>query len=78
MQRLEATRAGTDPKRREGACRPGNALELLRAEVPKLEQVTQQLARALGDGDGVGLCNPLQPRGEVRRVADDAPLLRLS
>ena len=53
-------------------------LRSLRAEVRKLEQVAEQSSRALGDDDAVGLGDALQPRGEVRRVADDAALLRLS
>jgi hypothetical protein len=35
-------------------------------------------ARTFSDDDGVRLGTPLQPRRKVRRLADDAPLLRLT
>ena len=63
---------------RVGAGRPGDALEVLRAEIDKLEQIAQQLSRALGDDDAVRRGDPLQPCGKIWRVADDPALLRLS
>ena len=78
MQRLEAAFRGTRPQRRPGPRRPGDALEVLRPEVLKLEQIAEQPARALGDDDHVRLGDRLQPRREVRRLADDAALLRLA
>ena len=78
VQRLEAAFLRALSQRREGAGRPGQALEVLWAEIGKFEQVAQQLPRALGNDDAVGRGDPLQPCGEVRRVADDAALLRLS
>ena len=77
VQRLEAAFRGTRPQRRPGPRRPGDALEVLRPEVLKLEQIAEQPARALGDDDRVRLGDRLQARREVRRLADDAALLRL-
>ena len=77
VQRLETTFLRTVPHRRPGARQGGDALEVLRAKIDQLEQIAQELARALRDHDAVGLSDPLQPRGEIRRVADDAPFLRL-
>ena len=77
VQRLEAAFRRTRPQRRPGPRRPGDALEVLRPEVLKLEQIAEQLARALGDDDHVRLGDRLQARREVRGLADDAALLRL-
>ena len=77
VQRLEAAFRGTRPQRRPGPRRPGDALEVLRPEVLKLEQIAEQPARALGDDDHVRFGDRLQPRREIRRLADDAALLRL-
>ena len=76
MQRLEAALLRTPFQRHVGARRPGDALEVLRTEIDKLEQVAKQLARGLGDYDGVGRGDALKPLRQVRRVADDATLLR--
>ena len=48
------------------------------SEVLQLEQIAEKLSRALGDDDRVRLGDPLQARREVRRLADDAALLRLT
>ena len=77
MQRVEAAFHRTHPQRRPGPHRPGDALEVLGPEVLQLEEVAEKPARALGDDDHVRLGDPLQPRREVRRLADDAALLRL-
>ena len=78
MQRLEAAFHRTRPQRRPGPHRPGDALEVLRPEVLQLEQIAEKSSRALGDDHHVRLGDPLQARREVRRLADDAALLRLS
>ncbi len=78
VQRLEAALLRTLPQRRVGARRSGDPLEVLRAEIDQLEKVAQQLARALGNDDAVGFGDPLQPRGEVRRVAHDPAFPRFS
>ena len=44
----------------------------------KLEQIAEKFSRALGDDDHVRLGDPLQARRKVRRLADDAALLRLA
>ena len=54
---------------------PFDALELVGSEVLKLEQITEQLSRALGDDDRVRLGDPLQARREVGCLADDRLLL---
>jgi len=46
--------------------------------VPKLKQVTQELAGAFGNDDAVRLCKALQACGEVRRLPNNAALLRFS
>ena len=47
-------------------------------EVLQLEEIAEKLSRALGDDDHVRLGDPLQTRCQVRRLADDAALLRLA
>ena len=78
VQRLEAAFNRAWPQRRPGPHRPGDALEVLGPEVLQLEQIAEQFSRALGDDDGVRLGNALQACREVRRLADDAALLRLT
>ena len=78
VQRLEAAFHRTRPQRRPGPHRPGDALEVLRPEVLKLEQIAEKPSRALGDDDPVRLGDALQARRKVRRLADDAALLRLA
>ena len=46
------------------------------SEVLKLEQIAEELSRALGDDHAVRLGNALQARRKVRRLADDCLLLR--
>ena len=76
-----APRSGSPSNSRRSAAqaRAGPAMPL-RSCGPRsrqLEQVAEQPARALGDDDAVRLGDALQPRREVRRLADDAALLRL-
>ena len=56
----------------------GDPLEVPGSQILKLEEIAEKLSRALVDDHAVGLGDPLQPRREVRRVADDVALLRLS
>jgi len=53
-----------------------DALDLDRAEVAVLEQITDEPARARGDDDRVRLGQVLQPGGEVWRPAHDRLFLR--
>ena len=46
------------------------------AEVFQIEEIAEQLSRALGNDDRVRLGDPLQTCRKVRRLADDAALLR--
>ena len=52
------------------------SLDFLGPEVLKLEQIAEELPRALRDDDCVWLGNPLQTCRKVRRLPDDAALLR--
>ena len=78
VQRSEVVRDRARPQSRPGQRRSGEPLEVPRSEILKLEEIAEKLSRALGDDHAVGLGDRLQPRREVRRVADDAALLRLS
>ena len=78
MHRLEAAFRRTRPQGREGPYRPGDALEVLCPEVLKLEEIAEKSPGALGDDHHVRLGDPLQTCREVRRLADDAALLRLT
>ena len=78
VQRFETAFLRARPQRRPRARRPGDAFEVLRAEIGKLEKVAHQFSRALADDDATGRGYPLESGGQVRRVADDAALLRLS
>ena len=66
---------GTRPQRRPGPHPSGDALEVLCPEVLEFKEIAEKFSRGLGDDDGVGLGDALQPRSEVRRLADDAALL---
>ena len=76
VQRLEAAFRRTRPQRRPGSHRPRDALEVLCSKVLKLEQIAQELSRAFGNDNAVRLCNALQARRKVRRLANDGLLLR--
>ena len=54
----------------------GDALEVSCSEVLQLEKIAEKPSCALGDNDHVRLGKSLQTRREVRRLADDATLLR--
>ena len=76
VQRLEAALGATlafDPPGRQ---RLGEALEALRAEVGQLEQPADQPPRRLADHHAARRRERLQPRREVRRLADHRLLLR--
>ena len=70
VQRLETT-LGTaltfDPPGRQ---RLGEALEPARAEVRQLKQATHEPPRRLADNHCAGLGQRLEPRREIRRLAD--------
>src|SRR5262252_4234012 len=77
MQCLEAARRGTRAQRRPRPRRPGEALEVPRPEVLEFKEIAEKSTRAVADDDHVRLGNLLQPRREIRRLANDAALLRL-
>ena len=78
MHRLKAAFYGTRPQRREGTYRSGDALEVLCPKVVKYKKIAEKSSRDLGNDDHVRLSEPLQARREVRRLADDAALLRFT
>ena len=78
VERLEAAFHRARSQRRPGSHRPRDTLEVLCSEVLKLEQIAEKPSCALGDDDHVRLSDPLQTGREVRRLADDAALLRFS
>ena len=76
VQSLEAAFHRSRSQRRPGSHRPCDALEVLCSKVLKLEQIAHELSRAFGNDDAVRLCNALQARRKVRRLANDGLLLR--
>src|SRR5262249_57491370 len=77
MQRLETALHGTRPQRHPCAHWTGNALQILWPEVLQLKQSTKKFSCAFSDDDCVWRGDPLEARREVRRLPDDAALLRL-
>jgi hypothetical protein len=75
VQCLEAAFRRTSPQRRPGSHRPADTLEVSRPEVLELKQIAKKSPGAFGDHNHIRLGDPLQARREVRRVADDRPLL---
>src|SRR5271166_4830181 len=78
MERLEAALDQTRPQGSPGPRGPGDALEVLRAEVLQLEEIAEQAPRAFGDDHHVRLGDALKTGREVWRLADDAALLRFA
>ena len=76
MQRLEATFHRTRSQRRPGSHRPCDALKVLCAKVLELEQIAQQSSCSLINHDSARFGDALQACREVRRLTDDAALLR--
>ena len=74
--RLEAALGNREPFDRPGRNRRGKTLDLMPAEVAKLEEIAEQSAGRGGDDDRIRLGQPLHPGGEVRRIADDRLLPR--
>ena len=71
VQRLKAAFHRTRPQ-----CRPGpdwsrDTLEFFGAEIIKLEKIAEKPSRTFGNNHGVRLCDTLQARGQVRRLADN-------
>ena len=67
--------ARPSPSTRQADERLGKALEALRAEISQLEQPAHQPARRLADHHAARRRERLQPRREVRRLADHRLLL---
>ena len=75
-QRLEAALGPALARHPPGRDRPGEAPEGVAAEIPELEQAAQEPPRALGHDHRARLGQPLQPGGEVGRLAGHGLLLR--
>ena len=78
MQCLEVAFRPTRPQRRPRLHRPRDALEVLGPKVLQLEDIAEKPSRAVGNDDHIRLGDPLQARRKVRRLTDDAALLRLA
>src|ERR1700744_5878309 len=78
VQRLEPTFRRTRPQRCPGSHRSGNALEILWSEVLQLKEIAEKSSRGLGNDHHVRVCDPLQTRRQIRRLADNTTLLRLA
>ena len=76
VQRLEPALGGAFPDHAPRPHRNGKALQGLQAEFGELEQPANQLPGAGGDHHRARLGQGLQPRREVRRVADHRLLAR--
>ena len=77
MQGIEAAFHRTRAECRPGSRRAFETLEILSAEILKLEEIAEKPSRALGDDDHAWLGDRLKARCEVRRVTNDAALLRV-
>src|SRR6185312_451760 len=73
-QRLETAVAAALADDAPGRYRHSEALELVAAEAGALEELADELPRARADHHGARLGQRLEPRGEVRRLADHALL----
>ena len=76
VERLEPARRRADAEDPVRPDRLGEALGLDAAEIGALEEAADEPARAGGDDDAVRLGQPLQPRGQVRGLADHRLLAR--
>src|SRR5262249_9819021 len=72
---LEPTFHQTRSQRRPVSHWRGNAFEVPRPKVLKLEEGAEKSSRAVGDDDCIRLGDPLQSCREVRGLADNATLL---
>src|SRR5262249_7311994 len=64
-------------QRSPGPCWPGQALKVPGPEVLQFKEIADKSSRAVADDDDIRVGNPLQSRREIRRLANDAALLRL-
>ena len=71
MESLETAFHRTRSQRSPSLHRPGDALQFLRPEFLKLEQIAEKSSRAFGNDNRVRLSDTLQPCSEVRRLAND-------
>src|SRR5262245_61001036 len=78
MQGLEAAFDRSWSQNGPSPRRTAYALEVLWTEVLKIKETAEQPSRALRNDHRFWLSDALQARCEVRRLSDDAALLRLS
>ena len=74
-KRLSTGLSRSAAQARTGVATPLRSFE---PEIPKFEEIAEEPSRPVGNDDPIRLRYPLQPRREVRRLADDAALLRLA
>src|SRR4051794_15811390 len=70
VQGLKAAFNGTCAQRGPDLHGFGDALELSCPEVLQLKEIAEKPSCALGDNDHIRLCESLQTRRELRRLAD--------
>jgi hypothetical protein len=78
VQRLEAACHGTRAQHGPGPCWPGEALKVPGPDVLQFKEIADKSTRAVANDDNIRLGNPLQSRRKIRRLANDAALLRLA
>ena len=78
VERLEPALDPTLAQRGPGSNGLGDALEVFQPEIPEFEEIAEEPSRPVGNDDPIRLRYPLQARRKVRRLADDAALLRLA
>ena len=78
MQRLKTACGQARSQCRPSVHRTCNSLQVLRPEILEIEQIAEELSRTLGDNRSVRLGESLKLRRDIRRLADDAVLLRAS
>src|SRR5215469_16366010 len=78
MQRFEPALHGAWPEHLVRAHRLGETLQLDRAQIAVLEQITEKPMRYRADDNCAGFGERLQSRGEVGGLADNVPFLCLA
>src|SRR5271163_1876116 len=78
VQSFESACTRGRPQYRPDAHRVGNTLQFFNSEVLQLEQIAQKLSCGFGDYDHIWFGNSLQSCCQIRRFADNTPLLRAS
>ena len=78
VQRFEAAFNRNGSQDTPSPYRSAHALEVLCRKVLQFEEIAEQLPRALRDDNGIWFSDALKSCSEIRRLADDAALMRFS